>query len=393
MGDVPGLVALRAALDLLDGVELESLSDGELHAVVVATEKLRSRLGVVAGRFLQRWDVRHVWATDGSRSASARLARDTNSAPASAAVTLRRARQQPQLPATVAAITRGDLSLDHLDLLGRANQDQRIGLFARDESMLVATCARLRFTPAIRAVQYWCQRADHYVGAEPATDGHSGEVWASTTSGGRVVVHGTLGPIGGAAVTAELRRLERQQRLNDERRGTSRTPAERRAAALVEMATRSASSPANGRRPQPLFTVLVGDATFRDLCELANGTVIPPAQLVPWLSSAELETILFDGPLTVLGVSRRRSFAGALRRAVEVRDRHCQHPAGCDVPAPDCDVDHIVPRHQGGPTSQFNGRLQCTSHNRRRELHDHDAVPFPDRAITRLDVLRGRLRC
>jgi hypothetical protein len=142
MGDVPGLVALRAALDLLDGVELESLSDGELHAVVVATEKLRSRLGVVAGRFLQRWDVRHVWATDGSRSASARLARDTNSAPASAAVTLRRARRQPQLPATVAAITRGDLSLDHLDLLGRANQDQRIGLFARDESMLVATCAR-----------------------------------------------------------------------------------------------------------------------------------------------------------------------------------------------------------------------------------------------------------
>jgi hypothetical protein len=55
-------------------------------------------------------------------------------------------------------------------------------------------------------------------------------------------------------------------------------------------------------------------------------------------------------------------------------------------------VDHIVPHGRGGPTSQFNGRLECTSHNRRRDLHDHHATPYPERAITRLDVLRARLR-
>jgi hypothetical protein len=158
------------------------------------------------------------------------------------------------------------------------------------------------------------------------------------------------------------------------------------------MATRSASTPANSRRPKPLFTVLLGDTTFAHLCELANGTVLTPAQLGPWLDTAELETVLFDGPMTVLGVSRRRSFAGALRRAIEVRDRHCQHPAGCDIPAPDCDIDHIVPRHQGGPTSQFNGRLECTTHNRRHDLHDHHATPYPTRPIDRLDILRARIR-
>jgi hypothetical protein len=293
----------------------------------------------------------------------------------------------------VAAIGRGELSLDHLDLLGRANQPPRGELFARDEAMLVATCAGLRFTPATRAVDYWCQRADHEAAAEAAVDDRdSGELWASTTSEGRVVVHGTLDAIGGAAVTAELRRLEHQQRLHDQRHGVSRSPAQRRAAALVEMATRSASTPANSRRPKPLFTVLLGDTTFAHLCELANGTVLTPAQLGPWLDTAELETVLFDGPMTVLGVSRRRSFAGALRRAIEVRDRHCQHPAGCDIPAPDCDIDHIVPRHQGGPTSQFNGRLECTTHNRRHDLHDHHATPYPTRPIDRLDILRARIR-
>ena len=109
------------------------------------------------------------------------------------------------------------------------------------------------------------------------------------------------------------------------------------------MATRSAATPADAQRPKPLFTVLVGDDTFARLCELANGAVIAPDILVPHLGVADIETILFDGPFTVIAASSARTFTGRLRRAIEVRDRHCQHPSGCDVPATGCDVDHIVP--------------------------------------------------
>ena len=137
---------------------------------------------------------------------------------------------------------------------------------------------------------------------------------------------------------------------------------------------------------------MVGDTAFTELCELTNGTIITPRQLAPWLGAAELETILFDGASTVVSVSHRRSFTGAVRRAVEVRDRHCQHPAGCDIPANNCDVDHIVPHSSGGETSQFNGRLECLPHNRHHDLHDHNADPRPTRPITRLDELRGRIR-
>ena len=158
------------------------------------------------------------------------------------------------------------------------------------------------------------------------------------------------------------------------------------------MATRSAATPATAQRPKPLFTVLLGDESVARLCELVTGTVITPDVLVPYLGVAEVETILFDGPFTVIAASSARSFTGRLRRAIEVRDRHCQHPSGCDVPAVDCDVDHIVPVSEGGITSQSNGRLECRPHNRDATRHDHDATPHPQRPITVLDEIRARLR-
>ena len=117
-----------------------------------------------------------------------------------------------------------------------------------------------------------------------------------------------------------------------------------------------------------------------------------PTQLRPWLDTALIETVLFDGKFTVIATSKRRTFTGALRRAIEVRDRHCQHPSGCDTPAEQCDVNHIVPAARGGPTSQFDGNIECEPHNRIHQLHDHHTKPFPDRAITYIDALKARIR-
>jgi hypothetical protein len=392
MADRVGL--LHEAIDGLAELDPATLEDGDLHCIVVSVQRERARLDALAAELLGRWDARKVWSGDGSRSAAARLSRDTACSHASAAVEVRRARQVRSLPATAAAIERAELSLDHIDLLGRANQPHRAGQLARDEAFLVDQCSRLRFREATRVIEYWCQRADAEA-EEPdcirdiRDDAH---LHASAITGGCVVVNGLLDPIGGAAVLTELAHLERELHLADQRDGITRTGAQRRAAALVTMAQRSATAPADGRQPRPLLTVLIGDSSFAELCELANGTVITPRNLVPWLGTAELETVLFDGPSTVLSVSRRRSFTGAVRRAIEVRDRHCQHPAGCDVAADQCDVDHIVPFASGGPTSQFNGRLECTPHNRHHDCHDHGAAPRPSRPVTRLDELRGRLR-
>ena len=133
-----------------------------------------------------------------------------------------------------------------------------------------------------------------------------------------VDVRALLDPLGGNIVMAELNRLMEQQRRHDKHDGTVRTAGQRRADALVEMATRSRSAQPGGLRPRPLITILTGEASFARICELADGTVVTPGQIVPLLSEADIERIVFDGPDRVISVSRRRTFTGALRRAIEV---------------------------------------------------------------------------
>ena len=304
-------------------------------------------------------------------------------------------RRSRRCPSPATAAVSGRLSLDQVDLLVRANTTKRRDLFAEHEQVLVDEIAPLRHREATRVTRYWAQRADAELGIDDTTAAEQHDantIHLSPTLDDMVDVRGLLDPVSGAIVTTEIDRLTEQIRLTDLRDGIERTPAQRRAAALVEMATRSATAPADGRRPRPLFTMLIGEGTLANLCELANGTVITPAHLAPFLTDAMLETVLFDGPSTVVSVSRRRTFTGALRRAIEVRDRHCQHPSGCDVPADRCDVDHIVPAARGGPTSQANGRLQCATHNRNAAKHDHGAQPRPDRTVTVLDEIRATIR-
>lgn len=215
----------------------------------------------------------------------------------------------------------------------------------------------------------------------------------SETIDDTVIVDATLTGLDAHVFVDELRRLTTAQRHADTANGVVRTARQCRAAALIEMAARSASTPAAARPPRPLFTVLIGDDTFRHLCETSTGRVISPGVLVPYLDTAAMEVVLFDDAATVISVSHRRSFTGALRRAIEVRDRHCQHQGGCDIPAERCDVDHIVRWTDGGRTDQFNGRLECPAHNRHRDLHDAPAEQPPTaRGLTYLDHVRARLR-
>jgi hypothetical protein len=384
---------LDDAITALAAVDVDTLTPGELDAFVTGWMQARHRLAGAGESVLARWDSIGVWRSDGSRSAAGRFSRDCATSMTTARIELRRARTLSAMPAAAAAVAAGQISMDHVDLLGRADQPHRHDLFIRDEHVLVEQCVTLSHADAVRAVEYWCQSADTDTGEStntppPATS----TLHASTTLDGTVRIDGTLQAIDGTIVSAELTRLERQLYLADEKAGVSRTHSERMAAALVEMATRSASTPAGAQRPKPLFTALLGDDTVTRLCELANGVVITPDVLVPYLGTAEIETILFDGPFTVIAASHTRTFTGRLRRAIQVRDRRCQHPSGCDVHVEGCDIDHIVAHTNGGKTTQFNGRLECRPHNRDATKHDHDAVPLPERPVTILDELRARLR-
>ncbi len=445
LGDIDVMVLLRHVTERLLAIEADAPDDATLHQLVVELHTERSKFAVAYAELLAHWDTRRLWESDGSRSPAHRLARETRSSVGSARDDLRRARRIRHLPATRDAVANGHLSIDHIDLAGHVNTPRRRHLFTRDEELLVRTCSHLSYADGARAIRYWATRADDTLTDErtagdqadsrptdpdhapddanappdpqpdPASPDHNGadhndndndpdhghdsdrsstgsRLHASRTLDDTLVIDGTLDAIDGTIVERELNRLTDEIRLADRAKGIQRTPAQRRAAALVEMARRSATAPAHGRRPRPLFTVLIGEQSFDRLSELSNGIVVTPTQRVVHLGEAEIESVLFDGPSTVVAVSSRRTFDGAVRRAIQVRDRRCTHPSVCDVPADDCDLDHITPHAKGGPTSQFNGRLECKAHNRFPHLHDHDATPRQHRELTRLDELRARIR-
>ena len=93
-----------------------------------------------------------------------------------------------------------------------------------------------------------------------------------------------------------------------------RTPAQRRADALEEICIRARTAPKGGRRPAPLFTVVVGLETLKGpILELWNRTAITPGTAARHLEDADVERIVFDGPSRVIDVGvRRRFFTGAL---------------------------------------------------------------------------------
>jgi hypothetical protein len=115
------------------------------------------------------------------------------------------------------------------------------------------------------------------------------------------------------------------------------------------MARRAITAPADGKRPRPLVSVLVGYETFRDrICELADGTVLGPGTVATLLHDALIERVVFDGPSRVIDVGRARRFTGAVRRALEVLDRGCTH-GGCDMPVERWQGDHVQPWSEAAP--------------------------------------------
>ncbi|RAM37611.1 HNH endonuclease [Arthrobacter globiformis] len=72
--------------------------------------------------------------------------------------------------------------------------------------------------------------------------------------------------------------------------------------------------------------------------------------------------------------SRRRLFPAPLRRFIQIRDDTCRTPY-CDAPIRH--HDHIIPWHDGGPTSISNGAGLCEACNHTKELTGWKAKPKP----------------
>lgn len=107
------------------------------------------------------------------------------------------------------------------------------------------------------------------------------------------------------------------------------------------------------------------------------------------LAHSTIRRIVTD-PLTgsVLDVGTRTyTPPAALRRHVQLRDKHCRFP-GCRRPAVACDLDHSVP-YPEGPTSEGNLAGLCRTHHRHK-THSRWQVEHLPGAVLRWTSPLGR---
>jgi hypothetical protein len=120
-------------------------------------------------------------------------------------------------------------------------------------------------------------------------------------------------------------------------------------------------------KPHVVVTVPAEDLLAADArpgaASTGFGQVLSAARARGLACDATLTRVLLDPDGLPLDVGRTRRIVPAhIRRAVELRDRHCVF-AGCDAPAWWCDVHHLVEWINGGETSLENSGLLCERHH------------------------------
>ncbi len=147
-----------------------------------------------------------------------------------------------------------------------------------------------------------------------------------------------------------------------------RTPATRRADALLEIVGRGVAAPEGVTRSPR--TTLVVTMSLEALLEQVRGAglldtdaAVSPSAVRRLACEAGIVPMVLGARSEVLDLGyTQRLFTPAQRRALAVRDGGCSFP-DCTVPPQWCDAHHVVHWISGGRTDMLNGALLCGRHH------------------------------
>jgi hypothetical protein len=235
--------------------------------------------------------------------------------------------------------------------------------FSAAEAGLVDAVRSLSAGETRRALSYWRQAVTGGTATDDGCEDMRG-VSLSQTIGGLGRIDGWLTTSAYEAVKSALSALTPPPRPGD-----TRNARQRRHDALEDLARDHldhADTPiVGGERPHisvvcdiPALMGIAGGVH-----ETEDGEVLDIATLRALACDSLISRIVLGPRSEIVDVGRRtRTIPTALRRAVVARDRHCTQP-GCERPARWCDVHHIRPWGDFGPTEPGNCRLLCRYHH------------------------------
>jgi hypothetical protein len=421
------LTAVEAAVDGLQASDPALLGAAALGDRILRLETVLSRLAAHQVTCVGVFDARGDAPATGARSSQAWLRHRGRLSPGEASARVGLARRLRHHAGTAAAFAAGRIRARHAEVITRTLDEIAPALdgehaVAELESTMVNAA---RVVDPLRLASR-CRRLRDAAAPQQAT----AEDWdaftarhlsLSRTIGGMIAIGGMLDPLTGETVLAGLQALAAPAGPADDR-----TPGQRRADALAELARRVLTldptlPTVGGERPQVLVTVdlptlqrRAADAAAAALPGLttpgrsdplweaarisaADATPGPldrvPGAELAWAGpisgelarrlccDAMITRVVTDGASQPLDVGRHtRVVPTGMRRALLVRDRHCQYP-GCDIPGQWCDAHHLDHWALGGATKLANLVLLCPYHHTRLHLSGDWLQRKPDGTI------------
>lgn len=366
-------VAARASIDsavaLLVASDLAGLAIDAIHAEVRWLRRIRAQLDAIAASLLQR---RRELLGLGDLIGRGLVA-DTGISGSEAkrlAATTRAIESLP--PAAFAALSRGEVSSEHVRALARVGAD----LDDPTTSDLIERAKTTTPDAFRRRVHEAALRADPDGSARQRRQRAARDASIVEDDDGMIALRAHMAADDGAIVRNALHRaVDELWRI--EHRGRNATLVDRPtfgarlADALVHVCRRylEPRHKAAKARPVPLLSLQVDLRTLREGLHGASrhhtdwGQPIPVETLRRLACEVEVVPIVCGGGSVPLDMGRTRRYPTFSQRlAVIMRDRHCRF-SGCDAPPAFCDVHHLVHWVDNGPTDLRNLVLLCTRHH------------------------------
>jgi Domain of unknown function (DUF222) len=359
---------LWSGIDELAGEDTEALDLATVGLDIVMIRMAIEQLEAQCLRRLARFDRDRGFEDDGAVSTPSWLVDRCDLAPGAAKQRVVLSHRLAKLPKVAEAFVSGSIGYGQVRVVCDATKDLDHEFVVEAQQHLVEESRHCEPRKLERRLTHWRHRGDAAREVERAGQQHARrELKIAPKAGGMVGVQGDLDAEGGATVLTALDALSAPDPAGTE----ARTPAQRRADALVELARRALDwgelPDRGGERPHLAVTVpletLMGEPAAPG-ADLDWGGVITGAAALRLACDCKVHRVITDGKSQVLDVGRAtRVPSAALRRALVVRDRGCVFP-GCDRPAAWCDVHHLVHWTNGGPTCRDNCVLLCSAHHR-----------------------------
>jgi hypothetical protein len=280
-------------------LELAGRPGDELADVTLAVERLANQVHGARLRAIAAFDASGVWEHDGAASAASWLRGRVRSNAGTARGLVRDARAvRDALPGFASGLADGEVAADHVRVVAASidRYPERRATLPEIEPALADAARAVDPATLRQLVDRWTTTVDPEHAWDVEQDRHATRALSlSRTLDGMVAVDGLLDAEGGAALTAALDALVGADRTTD----VDRTPRQRRADALVELALRTLDTGdlprRGGERPHLQVTIpmalvldrqshgaaldaaggsatLTADAAFRFLCD---GTLVP----------------------------------------------------------------------------------------------------------------------